>query len=423
MKLTASAGLHGSITVPGDKSISHRAVMFGALADGDTHISGFLMGEDCLSTIECFRRMGVPVEISGQEVLVHGVGLHGLKAPDSPLYTGNSGTTTRLLSGILAAQPFPVTMTGDASIEKRPLGRIITPLRQMGAAIDGRDGSFCPLTIRPAALHGITYEMPVASAQLKSAVLLAGLYADGPTTVIEPAPSRDHTERMLRALGAQVESDGCRITIHAPQTLQAVDLAVPGDISSAAFFLVAGVVVPNSTLTIRDVGINPTRDGVIEALRAMGADLTISNVREGAEPVADLTVRSSRLHGTEIKGALIPRLIDELPVLAAAAAFAEGETVIRDAQELKVKESNRITAMVNELTRAGADCTETADGMIIRGGKPLHGAAFESYHDHRIAMSMAVLALGAAGESEILNPEVVSISYPGFFDSLRMIGG
>lgn len=422
MKLHTSSGLRGTVTVPGDKSISHRAVMLGALADGDTHISGFLMGEDCLSTIDCFRKMGVQIDVRDGSVTVHGVGLHGLRAPEGPLYTGNSGTTTRLLSGILAAQPFPVSMTGDASIEQRPMGRIITPLREMGADIRGRDGKYCPLHIAPAALHGVRYEMPVASAQLKSAILLAGLYADGVTEVVEPAPSRDHTERMLRAMGVQVEQDGCRVAVHAPLALRACSIEVPGDISSAAFFLVAGAIVPGSELTVKNVGINPTRDGVLEVLRAMGADITCTNVRDAAEPVADLTVRASALHGTEIGGPLIPRLIDELPVLAVAAAFAEGETVIRDAQELKVKESNRIAAMVAELTRAGVDCTETADGMVIRGGRP-RGAAFETYRDHRIAMSMAVLALGAAGESEILDPGVVSISYPGFFDTLRQIGG
>ncbi len=422
MKLHTSSGLRGTVTVPGDKSISHRAVMLGALADGDTHISGFLMGEDCLSTIDCFRKMGVQIDVRDGGVTVHGVGLHGLRAPEGPLYTGNSGTTTRLLSGILAAQPFPVSMTGDASIEQRPMGRIITPLREMGADIRGRDGKYCPLHIAPAALHGVRYEMPVASAQLKSAILLAGLYADGVTEVVEPAPSRDHTERMLRAMGVQVEQDGCRVAVHAPLALRACSIEVPGDISSAAFFLAAGAIVPGSELTVKNVGINPTRDGVLEVLRAMGADITCTNVRDAAEPVADLTVRASALHGTEIGGPLIPRLIDELPVLAAAAAFAEGESVIRDAQELKVKESNRIAAMVAELTRAGVDCTETADGMVIRGGRP-RGAAFETYRDHRIAMSMAVLALGAAGESEILDPGVVSISYPGFFDTLRQIGG
>ncbi len=422
MKLHTSSGLRGTVTVPGDKSISHRAVMLGALADGETHISGFLMGEDCLSTIDCFRKMGVQIDVRDGGVTVHGVGLHGLRAPEGPLYTGNSGTTTRLLSGILAAQPFPVSMTGDASIEQRPMGRIITPLREMGADIRGRDGKYCPLHIAPAALHGVRYEMPVASAQLKSAILLAGLYADGVTEVVEPAPSRDHTERMLRAMGVQVEQDGCRVAVHAPLALRACSIEVPGDISSAAFFLAAGAIVPGSELTVKNVGINPTRDGVLEVLRAMGADITCPNVRDAAGPVADLTVRASALHGTEIGGPLIPRLIDELPVLAAAAAFAEGETVIRDAQELKVKESNRIAAMVAELTRAGVDCTETADGMVIRGGRP-RGAAFETYRDHRIAMSMAVLALGAAGESEILDPGVVSISYPGFFDTLRQIGG
>lgn len=424
MKIHSSTGLRGTITVPGDKSVSHRSVMLGALADGVTHVTGFLMGEDCLSTIDCFRKMGVQIEVGGDHtVTVHGVGLHGLQAPDAQLYTGNSGTTTRLISGILAGQAFPVSLTGDASIEKRPMGRIIAPLRQMGADIRGVDDKFCPLSIRPGKLHGMTYTLPVASAQLKSAILLAGLYADTPTTVIEPAPSRDHTERMLRALGCRVETDGCRITVYPPESLTAVDVAVPADISSAAFFLAAGAIIPGSELTIRNVGVNPTRDGVIEVLQAMGVDLTLSNRRDTGEPICDITVRSSRLHGTEIGGSLIPRLIDELPVLAVAAAFAEGETVIRDAAELKVKESNRIAAMVTELTRAGADVTETEDGMIIRGGQPLTGASFETYADHRIAMSMAVCALACRGDSEIRNAEVVSISYPDFYDTLRQLGG
>lgn len=423
MKCKPSAPLCGSITVPGDKSISHRAVMFGALAQGTTHITGFLMGEDCLSTIDCFRKMGVPIEVSEQEVIVHGVGLHGLKAPAEALYTGNSGTTTRLLSGILAGQSFTCTMSGDASIQKRPMGRVIQPLREMGAVIDGVDGNYCPLTLGGGKLHGITYRLPVASAQLKSAILLAGLYAQGKTTVIEPAPSRDHTERMLRALGVTVESNGNVITITPPEDLTAQDIAVPADISSAAFFLVAGAIVPGSDLTIRNVGINPTRTGILEVLREMGADITLSNQKDTAEPTADITVRYAKLHGTTIGGAVIPRLIDELPVLAVAAAFAEGETIIRDAQELKVKESNRIAAMVAELRKAGADVTETDDGMIIRGGKVLHGAAFETYKDHRIAMSMAVCALACQGESEILDPSVVAISYPTFFDTLASLGG
>ena len=424
MKLQHSTGLTGTITVPGDKSVSHRAVMLGALSDGVTHVTGFLMGEDCLSTIDCFRKMGVQIEVGADhDVTVHGVGLHGLQKPSARLYTGNSGTTTRLISGILAGQPFATTLTGDASIEKRPMGRIIRPLREMGADITGVDDKFCPLSIGPGHLHGIAYTLPVASAQLKSAILLAGLYADGPTTVIEPAPSRDHTERMLRALGCRVDTDGCRITVYPPEKLTARDVAVPADISSAAFFLVAGAIVPGSCVTIQGVGVNPTRDGVLEVLRSMGADITLSNLRDDGEPICDITVRASALHGTEIGGALIPRLIDELPVLAVAAACAQGETVIRDAAELKVKESNRIAAMVTELTRAGADVTETDDGMVIRGSRPLHGAAFQTYHDHRIAMSMAVCALVCQGESEIADDGVVAISYPDFFDALRRLGG
>ena len=421
--LTPASSLRGTVQVPGDKSISHRAVMFGALAEGDTHITGFLMGEDCLSTISCFRSMGIDIDVSDAEVVVHGAGLHGLKAPSELLYTGNSGTTTRLLCGILAGQPFTSTLNGDASIQKRPMGRIIKPLRLMGADIDGRDGNLCPLTVKPAQLHGIRYDMPVASAQLKSAILLAGLFADGKTTVIEPAASRDHTERMLRGLGAQVESNGTEITLTPPETLHAVDVDVPGDISSAAYFLVAGLILPDSDITIRNVGINPTRTGILDALEAMGAEIQRLNERGTVEPVCDLRVRSSKLHGTVISGDLIPRLIDELPVLAVAAAFAEGETIIRDAQELKVKESNRIAAMTAELSRTGADVVETEDGMLIHGGKPLHGAAFTSYADHRIAMSMAVCALACEGDSSIDDPACVAISYPTFFETLDSLKG
>ncbi|HIX90592.1 MAG TPA: 3-phosphoshikimate 1-carboxyvinyltransferase [Candidatus Agathobaculum pullicola] len=423
MQIQPCGPLRGEITVPGDKSISHRAVMLGALANGTTHITGFLMGEDCLSTIDCFRKMGVEIEITENQVIVEGVGLHGLCEPVETLYTGNSGTTTRLLCGILAGQPFTATLNGDASIQKRPMGRVIKPLREMGASIEGKNDNYCPLTLYPSELHGIEYRLPVASAQLKSAILLAGLYAEGQTTVIEPTPSRDHTERMFRALGVEIETRGNEITLEPPEDLHAVDIAVPGDISSAAFFLVAGAIVPGSELTIKNVGVNPTRTGILDVLREMGADITESNFRDDAEPVCDLTVRHSRLHGVEIGGAIIPRLIDELPVLAVAAAFAEGETVIRDAQELKVKESNRIAAMVTELTRAGADVEETDDGMIIRGGKTPCGASFETYKDHRIAMSLAVLALGAQTASRINDPEVVSISYPDFFDTLKALGG
>lgn len=416
--LTAAQSLRGDVTVPGDKSISHRAVMFGALADADTHITGFLMGEDCLSTISCFKKMGVSIDVSEQEVVVHGVGLHGLKAPDELLYTGNSGTTTRLLCGILAGQPFSSTVNGDASIQKRPMGRIMKPLREMGADISGKDGNLCPLTIHPAPLHGIRYTMPVASAQLKSAILLAGLFADSPTTVVEPALSRDHTERMLRGLGAQVVSNGTKITLTPPKTLHAVNVEVPGDISSAAYFLVAGLILPDSDIVIRNVGINPTRTGILDALEAMGANIERLNERGTVEPICDLRVRSSHLHGTTICGDMIPRLIDEIPVLAVAAAFAEGETVIRDAQELKVKESNRIATMTAELSKTGADVRETEDGMIIRGGKSLHGADFASYADHRVAMSMAVCALACEGDSSIDDPDCVAISYPTFFETL-----
>lgn len=423
MQIQPCGPLRGNITVPGDKSISHRAIMLGALANGTTHITGFLMGDDCLSTIDCFRKMGVQIEITDHEVIVEGVGLHGLCEPEETLYTGNSGTTTRLLCGILAGQPFTATLNGDASIQKRPMGRIIKPLREMGASIEGKNDNYCPLTLYPSELHGIEYRLPVASAQLKSAILLAGLYAEGQTTVIEPAPSRDHTERMFRALGVEIETEGNVITLDPPEDLHAVDIAVPGDISSAAFFLVAGAIVPGSELTIRNVGVNQTRTGILDVLRDMGAGITETNFRDDAEPVCDLTVRYSRLHGVEIGGSIIPRLIDELPVIAVAAAFAEGETVIRDAQELKVKESNRIAAMVTELSRAGVDVEETDDGMIIRGGKTPCGASFQTYKDHRIAMSLAVLALAAQTASRINDPEVVSISYPDFFDTLKALGG
>lgn len=423
MQIQPCGPLHGEITVPGDKSISHRAVMLGALANGTTHITGFLMGEDCLSTIDCFRKMGVSIDVSDKEVVVEGVGLHGLTAPECELYTGNSGTTTRLLSGILAGQSFTSTINGDATIQRRPMGRVMKPLREMGASIEGKDDNFCPLTMHPSELHGIEYRLPVASAQLKSAILLAGLYAEGQTTVIEPAPSRDHTERMFRALGVEIETNGNVITLNPPEDLHAVDIAVPSDISSAAYFLVAGAIVPGSELTIKNVGVNPTRTGIIDVLRDMGADITESNFRDDAEPVCDLTVRYSRLHGTEIGGAIIPRLIDELPVIAVAAAFAEGETVIRDAQELKVKESNRIASMVAELSKAGVDVEETDDGMIVRGGEKPHGASFETYKDHRIAMSLSILGLAAEGASRIDEPEVVAISYPDFFGTIEKLGG
>ena len=406
--------VQGEITVPGDKSISHRAVMLGALADGITHINGFLRGADCLSTIDCFRKMGVRIDDNGDSLTVYGNGLHGLRAPKETLYTGNSGTTTRLLCGILAGQPFDAEITGDASICKRPMGRVTKPLSLMGADIENE---YCPLIIHGTKLHGIDYSMTVASAQVKTAIILAGLYAEGETVIHEIEKSRDHTELMLGAMGADIAVDGLTIRVGKTDRLAPQDVTVPGDISSAAFFMVLGSIMPDSEITIKNVGINPTRTGIIDVMKAMGADISVFNERtEGGEPTADMAVRTSSLHGTEIGGALIPRLIDELPVIAAAAVFANGKTVIRDAQELKVKETNRIRAVVDEFKKAGVDITETDDGMIINGGRTIHGADFSTYGDHRMAMSLAILAQLAEGGSTLDDASCVDVSYPGFFD-------
>lgn len=427
MNISASRPLRGTLTVSGDKSISHRAVMFGSLATGTTEIEGFLAGEDCLSTIRCFRSMGVQIEQNGSSVKVFGRGLRELTAPDGILDCGNSGTTTRLLSGVLATQHFDSVLSGDASIQRRPMKRVITPLRAMGADISSVAGNDCaPLSVHGKQLYGIHFNSPIASAQVKSAVLLAGLYASGQTTVTEPALSRDHTERMLRSFGAKVLTGSFEgrpsVTVTETQNLYGTEISVPGDISSAAFFLVGASIVPGSEVVLRNVGINPTRDGVISALRAMGARIEVLEVRnEDSEPAADLLVRYAPLHGTEIGGALIPRLIDELPVLAAAAAVAEGRTVIRDAAELKVKESNRIRTMAEGLSRLGATVRETEDGLIIDGGAVLHGGAVESYSDHRIAMSFAILSLVTDGEVHISDPDCVNISAPSFYEDLRSL--
>ena len=415
--------LKGELSVPGDKSISHRAVMFGSLASGTTEITHFLKGADCLSTIGCFRQMGVEIEEQKDRILVHGRGLHGLSAPSSVLDCGNSGTTTRLISGILAGQSFSSQLTGDASIRKRPMGRIIRPLRQMGASIESLSGNDCaPLRIEGRPLHAISYDSPVASAQVKSCVLLAGLYADGPTSVTEPALSRNHTELMLSSLGADLTRRGTTATINPEPVLTGTSIHVPGDISSAAFFLAAGLMVPGSEILLKNVGINPTRDGILRVIRAMGGSLEILNrTNSGGEEAADLLVRSSSLHGTVLAGELIPTLIDEIPVIAVLAAFAEGTTIIRNAEELKVKESNRLDIMVDGLSRMGADIEGTDDGMIIRGGKSLHGAVIDSHLDHRIAMSFAVAALAADGETEILDADCVNISYPEFYRDLKML--
>ena len=410
----------GQIKVPGDKSISHRAVMLGSLANGVTEISGFLKGADCLSTIDCFRKMGIDIDINGENVTVHGNGLRGLKKPDEMLYTGNSGTTTRLLCGILAGQNFDTSITGDASIQKRPMGRVVQPLSMMGAKIENE---YCPLYITGTKLHGIDYKMPVASAQVKTAIILAGLYADGETVIHEIEKSRDHTELMLSAMGADLTVDNLDITVKPTNDLTAVNVDIPGDISSAAFFLVLGAIMPNSQITVTNVGINPTRTGIIDVLKDMGADITLENVHTSAgETVADITVRSSSLKGTTVGGDIIPRLIDELPIIAVAAVFADGQTVIKDAQELKVKETNRIRAVVDEFNKCGIDITETDDGMIINGGKSIHGADFKTYGDHRMAMSLTVLAQLADGKSTLDDSDCACVSYPTFFDDFYKLG-
>lgn len=420
MKFQKVSKLQGELTIPGDKSISHRSVMFGAIAKGTTEIHNFLQGADCLSTISCFRKMGISVENSGGLIKVHGNGMHGLKAPSSSLDCGNSGTTTRLISGILAAQDFTVILTGDSSIQKRPMKRIMEPLALMGGELVSVNHNDCvPLRICGKRLHGIHYHSKVASAQVKSSILLAGLYAEGNTSVTEPKLSRNHSEIMLEHFGASLKTEGTTVTIEPPSELYADKVHVPGDISSAAFFIAAGLMVQGSQLLIQDVGINPTRDGLLHVCRQMGADITLLNQRcYAGEPVADILVKQGTLTGVTIEGAIIPTLIDELPVIAAMACLAQGVTVIKDASELKVKESNRIEVMVKNLSAMGADITETDDGMIIRGGKPLHGAVIDSHFDHRIAMTFAVAGLCADGETEIKDAECVNISYPGFYTEL-----
>lgn len=423
MKLKKVSHLRGEVTVPGDKSISHRSVMFGSIAKGTTEIHNFLEGADCLSTISCFRKMGIEIEKKNGIITVHGKGLHGLSEPQSVLDCGNSGTTTRLISGILAPQNFDVTLTGDDSIQKRPMKRIIEPLSLMGADIRSMRGNDCaPLEIHGTALHGIHYHSKVASAQVKSAVLLAGLYADDKTSVTEPKLSRNHTELMLRFFGADVETSGTTATVQPADELLGNRIQVPGDISSSVYFVTAGLIIPNSEILIRNVGINPTRDGLIHVCRAMGADITLLNEdHDYSEPTADILVRTSSLRGTIIEGDIIPTMIDELPTIALLACFAEGTTIIRDAAELKVKESNRIAIMVKNLSAMGADVEETEDGMIIHGGKPLHGAVIETKKDHRIAMTFAVAAMAADGETEILDADCVNISYPEFYKDMEML--
>ena len=423
MEIKKLTNLHGEITVPGDKSISHRAVMFGSLAKGTTRITHFLEGADCLSTISCFRKMGIDIENNNGEILVHGKGLRGLSSPTDILDVGNSGTTTRLISGILAGQNFVSELTGDDSIQSRPMKRIMTPLLSMGADITSIKGNNCvPLRIAGHPLKAIHYDSPVASAQVKSCVLLAGMYSDGVTSVTEPVLSRNHTEIMLNYFGAQVTSEGTTASIVPEPSLHAREITVPGDISSAAYFIAAGLLVPGSEILLKNVGINPTRDGLLRVCKDMGADITMLNVNMDGEPTADLLVRTSSLHGTTVGGEIIPTLIDEIPMIAVMAAFAEGTTIIKDAKELKVKESDRILVMAENLSRMGADITPTEDGMIIHGGKPLHGAVIDSYLDHRVAMSFAIAGLLCDGPLSIKGGDCVKISSPEFYEDLYRLG-
>ncbi len=409
------------ITVPGDKSISHRAIMLSAIAEGESKIFNFLLGQDCLSTVDCFSKMEVPIEITAKEVKIQGLGLKGLKRPKNVLDVGNSGTTIRLMSGILAGQDFDCQITGDASIQKRPMGRIIAPIKQMGGVIYGSPReNFPPLTIEGGKLKGIKYSMPVASAQVKSAVLLAGLYGEGTTTVAEIQKSRDHTERLLKYLGANLEQKGSAVVLNPTHKLYAKEIYVPGDISSAAFFLVLAAIVKEGQITLQNVGLNPTRTGIIDVLRKMGAKLKIFNQKVvNSEPMGDIFITNSELKGIEIGGTMIPRVIDEIPVIAVAAAFAKGLTIIKNAEELRVKETDRITAIATELKKIGAKIEETKDGLIIQGTGKLTGGEINSYQDHRMAMALAIAGLASQEGVIIDNPQWVEISYPNFFDEIR----
>ncbi|MBF2004178.1 MAG: 3-phosphoshikimate 1-carboxyvinyltransferase [Chlorogloeopsis fritschii C42_A2020_084] len=426
-RTTSELSLQGRIRVPGDKSISHRALMLGAIAQGHTQIQGLLLGEDPCSTASCFQAMGADISpLNTELVQVKGIGLGNLQEPVDVLNAGNSGTTIRLMLGLLASHSGRFfTITGDSSLRSRPMSRVVKPLQQMGAEIWGRQGSsLAPLAVQGQNLKPIHYHSPIASAQVKSCILLAGLMTEGKTTITEPALSRDHSERMLRAFGAELDIDPQTnsVTINGPAQLTGQTVIVPGDISSAAFWLVAGAIVPGSNLVIENVGVNPTRTGILEALAMMGADIERENEREVAgEPVADLRVRSSRLQGCTIAGEIIPRLIDEIPILAVAAVFAEGTTVIKDAAELRVKESDRIAVMAQQLNKMGAQVTELPDGMEITGNTSLVGTDVDSYTDHRIAMSLAIAALNATGTTNIQRAEAAAVSYPNFIPTLQQI--
>lgn len=427
MELAKITGLRGEVNIPGDKSISHRCIMFGSIASGTTEISNFLQGADCLATINCFRKMGIEIENQAEKIIVHGKGLHGLTAPTEILDVGNSGTTTRLISGILVGQPFESKLSGDNSLNSRPMKRIMEPLTKMGGHISSILRNGCaPLYIAPGNLYGIHYDSPVASAQVKSSILLAGLYADGETSVTEPSLSRNHTELMLKEFGADIRSQYDLNTSKATafirpcSELYGQKIMVPGDISSAAYFIAAGLLVPDSEILIKNTGINATRAGILKVCEDMGANITLLNERtEGGEAIADILVRTSNLHGTTISRDIIPTLIDEIPIIAIMAAAAEGTTIIKDAAELKVKETNRIETVVDNLKAMGCDIIATDDGMIIHGGKPLHGATIHTLLDHRIAMAFSIAALIAEDTTRILNSKCVDVSYPTFYDSFE----
>ena len=425
LEVNAVKGLQGEIFIPGDKSISHRSVMFSSLGDKAVTIKNFLNSQDCLSTVSCMEALGVKIEkINDNELVVHGVGINGLKEPENVLDAGNSGTTLRLLMGMLSAQNFFVTFTGDDSLRKRPMARVIKPLSKMGAQLVSRENSrLLPLAILPVEqMKAINYEMPMASAQVKSAILLAGMYADSKTIVTEPYVSRDHTEKMFETFGVELYKEGTSVGIQkVEQLISPETLEVPGDISSAAFWLVAASIIPNSNLTLKNVGVNKTRTGIIDVLLNMGADIKVVNERmSGKEPMADLIVKSAKLKGTSFGAEIMPRLIDEIPVIAVAAMFAEGKTIITGAEELRVKETDRLSAVVNEFSKMGGNIVGTEDGLIIEGTGKLNKANCYSYHDHRIAMALAVAGAAAEGVN-IENPDCVCISYPTFYQTLEKI--
>lgn len=412
--------LKGTLTVPGDKSISHRALMMGAIAEGETCITNLMTGKDVLSTRTILEQLGVRIRQNGNQLHIQGKGIRGFSTPHGTLNAGNSGTTMRLMSGILAAQPFTATLTGDASLSKRPMKRIITPLEQMGAVIESHKNHTAPLTIHGRHLHPIHYQSHVASAQVKSCVLFAGLHTSGVTSVTEPALSRDHTERMLKAFGVSVGREHLTVSVEGPACLRGLPVTVPGDISAAAFFIVAASLISRSEIILKKVGLNPTRTGILSALQRMGCSITETNqVNVGDEPMADLIVRSGQLTGTTVSGEMIPKLVDEIPVLAVAALFAEGETHIRNAEELRVKETDRIRAIETNVIRMGGQIETFPDGFTIRGPQKIHGAVIDSFHDHRIAMAFTVAGLLAEGETVIEHAECTEISHPGFFEDLR----